>query len=75
MPSQEQIASDLTAKWGGDIQRVVHQLNELIGRALSQGDFLAYGFITQCVAAVMLESCAIAKELQSVRGQHGETLH
>ena len=74
MQSVEQISQDLVNKWGPDVRRVAHDLNLLIGRALVQKDIMAFGFICEAVAAIMLEAVEIAKSIQAEQ-RHGGTVH
>jgi hypothetical protein len=65
----EAISAELVKRWGPEVKRVTHELNALIGKALSQGDLLAFGFISQAVGALMLEAVEMARGIQTE--QHG----
>ena len=67
--SVQELSEQLTEKWGPDVRRICHQLNDLIGRALSQGDLLGYAYIAQVVSQIMIESCDLARQLQAERQQ------
>ena len=74
-PSIDDLSKQLCNKWGTDVQRVVHQLSELIARTLGADppDLLGYAFVAQAVGQVMIHSCDLARRLQAIeqgRGDH-----
>jgi hypothetical protein len=64
MRDEQAISADLLKRWGPEVQRVGHQLNLLIGKALGERNLIAFGFISEVVAAIMLEAVELAKEIQ-----------
>ena len=74
-PSIDDLSRKLCNRWGADVQRVVHELNELIAKALGADppDLLGYAFVAEAVSKVMIHSCDLARRLQAVeqgRGDH-----
>ena len=64
------LSDDLARTWGPKLAMAIHPLNLLIGEALSKGDLLAFGFISQVLAKIMMESCELAKGIQAEQRGH-----
>ena len=81
MPKQEtieELSAELLRTWGPKVQQAIHPLNLLIGEALSTGNLLAFGFISEVIAKIVLESCELARGIQAERQQErvpGGRLH
>jgi len=71
MPKQEtieELSAELLRTWGRRCSRLFTRSNLLIRGSVSTGNLLAFGFISEVIAKIVLESCELARASRRASG-------